>query len=58
MKIEIAFKNGSKLEITCEEFNITTSQTGKLEGLDFKGIKDNKPLYIDFNEILYIDRKI
>lgn len=59
MKIEIVFKNGSKLVITCEEFNITTNRlTGKAESYDIKGIKDNKPLFIDFDEILYITRKL
>lgn len=59
MKIEIVFKNGSKLEITCEEFNIITNNlTGKVQSYDIKSIKDNKPLYLDFDEILYIVRKL
>ena len=59
MKIEIVFKNGSKLEITCEEFNaVRDNFTGKIESYDIKGIKDNKPLFLDVDEVLYIVRKL
>lgn len=58
MEITICFKNGKKLVITCEEFGIEKDITGKLQAFQIKGIEDNKPLYIDYNEIIYISRKL
>ena len=58
MEITICFKNGEKLVITCEEFGIEKDIAGNPETFHIKGIEDNKPLYIDYNEIIYISRKL
>lgn len=58
MEITICFKNGEKLVITCEEFELNKDITGNPCGCTIKDIKDNKPLYVDYKEILYITRKI
>lgn len=58
MKIIICFKNGKELVITCEEFELEKDIQGNPKGYHIKGIKDNKPLYINFDEIIYISRKV
>ena len=55
MKIIIVFKNGFQLNITCEEFTIH-SQFGMPYGYEASGIKDNKLLHIDWNEVLCVYR--
>jgi len=59
MTITILFRNGKELSIKCDnvecERNIIT---GRVINLNFKGIKENKILDLDFNEIIAIYRKV
>ena len=57
MKIVFVFKNGSQFSFKCDSFTLEKSNiTGNIIGYEYKGVSDNKPLYIDFSEILYIYR--
>ena len=59
MKVIIHFKSGLELPITCEEFSIGTfTLTGKLDSYTIKGIKDNKPVYIDTTQVDCIWREV
>lgn len=56
MTIVFVFKNGEKLKAKCEEFSITTGYASKLTGYEMNGITENKPIYIDMENIQCIYR--
>ena len=56
MKIVFCFKNGTQLVITCDEFSLTQNGLGEYVGYEIKGITDNKPLYVNWNDITCIYR--
>ena len=56
MKITIVFKNGYSFTITCESFTIKQDAFGQLTGYEIKGIKDRRPLYISFEDVLCVYR--
>ena len=57
MTIVIAFKNGYELKTKCEKFNATRDNvTGRITGITYDGVTENKPLDVDFNEVLCIYR--
>lgn len=59
MKITICFRNGTKIDINCDEFEIERNQaTGQIKSYNITGIKDTKPVYMDISEILWITRKL
>ena len=57
MKITIVFKNGFQLNIECEEFEFN-SCLGIPSGYSIKGIKDNKPIYIDWEDVSCVYRNM
>lgn len=58
MRITIVFKNGYALGVTCESFVIEKDVFGQITGYQIKGIKDLKPLYISFEDVLCVYRDI
>ena len=59
MKIVIVFKNGYTVEMKCDSYNIERSAlTGEITGIECERVRDNQLLYMDFNEILCIYRKL
>ena len=57
MTVVFVFKNGYELKVKCENINLTVNNlTGQITGYEIEGIKDNKLLYADLNEILCIYR--
>lgn len=56
MKIVFCFKNGTQLAITCDEFSLTQNGFGEYTGYEIKGIKDNKPLYINWKDVTCVYR--
>ena len=56
MKITIVFKNGYSFTITCESFAIEKGVLGQITGYNIKGIKDRKPMYINFDEVICVYR--
>lgn len=50
----IGFKNGKELKILCEKFAVEKNGLAELTGIEFKGLKDIRPMYIDMSEILYV----
>ncbi len=56
MKITTVFKNGYSLSVTCESFTINRDAFGQLTGYDIKGIKDHKPMYINFEDVICVYR--
>ena len=58
MKITIVFKNGFSLVVTCKEFSINKDCFGNITGYSIKGIKDRKPLYIEFEDVICVYRDV
>jgi ribosomal protein L37E len=59
MTIIILFRNGKELPIKCDSVECERNTiTGRVINLQFKGIKENKIVDLDFNEIIAIYRKV
>lgn len=57
MTVVFVFKNGYELKVKCENITLTVNNlTGQITGYEMDGIKDNKLLYADFDEILCVYR--
>ena len=59
MTIVIVFKNGYELRTKCENVEVTRSDlTGRITNISYQGIEENKPLDINFNEVICIYRVV
>ena len=59
MTITILFRNGKELSVKCRDVETERNTvTGRIISLNFKGVKENKILYLDFDEIISIYRHI
>ena len=59
MTITILFRNGKELSVKCDSVDIERyGMTGRVTNLHFKGIKENKIMDLDFDEIIAIYRKV
>ena len=59
MTITILFRNGKELSVKCDIVDIERDlMTGRITNLHFKGIKENKIMDLDFEEIAAIYRKV
>ena len=56
MSIRVIMKSGVEFTIKCEKFTTREDMFGKLIGWEIEGISENKPVYIDFEEIAAIIR--
>ena len=56
MKITIVFKNGYSFSMTCESFTLRKNAFEQFTGYEIKGIKDRKPMYINFEEVICVYR--
>ena len=56
MRITIVFKNGYSFSITCEKFTLRKNAFEQVTGYEIKGIKDRKPMYINFEEVICVYR--
>ena len=57
MTIDIIFKSGAKFGIECEYFNLVKNGFGAPTSCEIKGVTQNKPLYISFDDIAAIVRR-
>ena len=56
MKIIFVLRNGFTFGVTCEEFSLNKNGLGQYTGYEIKGIKDNKPLYISWEDVVLVYR--
>ena len=56
-EIEIMFKNGKSLAVTCEKCIVKT-QNSTLTGYQITNIQDNRPLFINLEEVVAIVEKL
>ena len=59
MTIVIVFKNGYELRTKCENVEtIRSNLTGRITNISYQDIEENKPLDINFDEVLCIYRVV
>ena len=51
MSIRIILKSGAEFTVKCEEFTIMRNGFQQVTGYEIKGITENKPVYLDFEQI-------
>ena len=56
MKIIFVLRNGFTFGVTCEEFSLNRNGLGNYTGYEIKGIKDNKPLFISWEDVVLVYR--
>ena len=56
MKIIFVLRNGFTFGVTCEEFSLNKNGLGDYTGYEIKGIKDNKPIFIRWEDVVLIYR--
>jgi len=58
MTIRVILKSGAEFPVKCDEFTITRNGLQQFTGYNFKGITENKPLYLDFEQVAAVLRVI
>ena len=62
MTIRVILKSGSEFAIKCDKFTIQQNGFGQATGYNIEGITENKPVYLDFEQVaavvrFYLQRK-
>lgn len=58
MTIRIILKSGVVFDVKCTEFKLTRNGDGNVVKYDIKGITENKPVYVDFEQVAAIVRTL
>lgn len=56
MTIRIILKSGSEFAIKCDKFTIKQNGFGQATGYNIEGITENKPIYLDFEQVAAVVR--
>ena len=56
MSIRIILKSGVEFTVKCDKFTLKENGLGQATGYDIAGITENKPVYLDFDEVAAIVR--
>lgn len=57
MSIQIILKSGAGFTVKCDSFTLKRNGFEQVTGYDIKGIAENKPVYLDFEQVAAIVRK-
>ena len=57
MTIRVILKSGAEFAIKCEEFTLKQNALGA-SGYNIKGISENKPIYLDFEQVAFIEKQL
>ena len=57
MSIQIILKSGAEFTVKCDSFTLKRNGLEQVTGYDIKGIAENKPVYLDFEQVAAIVRK-
>ncbi len=58
MTIRIVLKSGVVFDVKCTEFTLKRDGLGNVVGYDIKGITENKPIYVDLEQVAAIVRTL
>ena len=56
MTIRVILKSGSEFAIKCDKFTIKQNGFGQATGYNIEGITENKPVYLDFEQVAAVVR--
>ena len=56
MKIRVILKSGVDFVIKCDKFTLNKNALEQPTGYEISGITENKPVYLDLNEVAAIVR--
>ena len=56
MTIRVILKSGVEFAIKCEKFTVNRDSFGNVVGYDISGITENKPVYLDFEQVAAVVR--
>ena len=56
MSLRVILKSGTEFTIKCDEFTLKENGLRGVTGYDIKGITENKPVYLDFEQIAAVVR--
>ena len=56
MTVRIILKSGAEFSVKCDKFTITRNALNQITGYDIKGITENKPVYLDWEQVAAVVR--
>ena len=56
MTMRVILKSGVEFAIKCDKFTIKRDGFGNVAGYDISGITENKPAYLDFEQVAAVVR--
>lgn len=56
MTIRIILKSGSEFAVKCDKFTVEEDRFGQMTGYKIEGITENKPVYLNFEQVAAIVR--
>ena len=56
ISIRIILKSGAEFTVKCDKFTLKKNGLGEATGYEIAGITENKPVYLDFDEVAAIVR--
>ena len=56
MTIRVILKNGAEFAIKCDKFTLTRNSFQQVTGYNIEGITENKPIYLDFEQVAAVVR--
>ena len=56
MTMRVILKSGGEFAIKCDKFTINRDGFGNVRGYDIGGIVENKPVYLDFEQVAAVVR--
>lgn len=56
MTIRIILKSGSEFAVKCDKFTVEEDRFGQMTGYKIEGIMENKPVYLNFEQVAAIVR--
>ena len=57
MSMRVILKSGAEFTIKCDKFTLKENGLHAVTGYDIEGITENKPVYLDFEQVAAIVRK-
>lgn len=54
--MRVILKSGAEFTVKCDEFTITRNELDVVTGYNVKGITENKPVYLDFEQVAAVVR--
>jgi hypothetical protein len=56
MSMRVILKNGAEFTVKCDKFTLERNGLEQVKGYNISGITENKPVYLDFDEVAAIVR--